>query len=212
MTSYIFLIQISLTFIFMPTKNILCFPWLHKHSSPRSHESCMPCLALINHFNSISGEIAPEMVSRFLCWHGRGEWGLNHGVRFDLSALDWNREGPRHPRRSCNLDWPQQMDGQQSDSYCNQFSLESDMNQRSSAARLRPVWVFVYNTHTFALCLKWSAVWCSGGRWRNWAVCLKVISLVNYWILLSNSIVACVILTMLFLVFTVCVIWIAQDT
>ncbi len=62
-------------------------------------------------------------------------------VRFDLSALDWNREGLRDPRRSCNLDWPQQMDGQQSDSCCNQFSLESDMNQRSSGARLRPVWV-----------------------------------------------------------------------
>lgn len=140
LASYIFLIQISLTFISMPTKNIFCFPWAHKHSSPRSHASCMPCLALINHFNSISGEIALEMVSRFLCWHGR-EWGLNHAVRFDLSALDWNREGPRDPRRSCNLDWPQQMDGQQSDSCCNQFSLESDMNQRSSGARLRPVWV-----------------------------------------------------------------------
>lgn len=151
--NYIVHLSYSNQFIFMPTKNILCFPWLHKHSSPRSHESCMPCLPLINHFNSISGEIAQDMVSRFLCWHGRGERGLNHGVRFDLSAVDWNREGPRDSRRSCNLDWPQQMDGQQSDICCNQFSLESDMNQRSSGACLRPV-VFVYNTHTFMLCLK----------------------------------------------------------
>lgn len=68
-------------------------------------------------------------------------WQRRVRVEFDLSALDWNREGPRDPRRSCNLDWPQQMDGQQSDSCCNQFSLESDMNQRSSGAHLCPVWV-----------------------------------------------------------------------
>ncbi len=78
-------------FHFQAHKEHSLFSWLHKHSSPRSHASCMLCLALINHFNSISGEIAPEMVSRFLCWHDRGEWGLNHG--WDLIYQRWTGIG-----------------------------------------------------------------------------------------------------------------------
>lgn len=92
MRSYIFLIQMCLTFIFMPTKNILCFLWLHKHSSPCSHESCMPWLWLINHFNSISGEIAPRNGESFPRV-GTAEESEGWITCWDLIYQHWTAEG-----------------------------------------------------------------------------------------------------------------------